>query len=148
MKLDVLNLTRAPFGQKESFNIELFNEQIDEEILAERTKGTLELTKLEDEIVAHFKGEVRARLTCDRCLLGYETEIPLVFKQEYLLNPAGADFEKLAVTGKGEIDITEPIRQETITRVPVKKLCREDCAGICASCGANLNVKKCKCKKK
>jgi uncharacterized protein len=148
MKLEVSNLITAPFGQKESFNVELFNEEIDEEILAERTKGTVELTRMDEEIMAHFKGAVKVKITCDRCLADFTAEIPLNFRQEYLLDPSQADFEKLAVEKGGKIDVTEPIRQEIITHLPVKKLCQEDCQGLCPSCGKNLNVEKCKCKKK
>jgi uncharacterized protein len=28
----------------------------------------------------------------------------------------------------------------------MKPLCREDCAGLCASCGEDLNLGKCDCK--
>jgi uncharacterized protein len=146
MKLDVINLIHAPFGQKESFNIELFNEEIDDEILAERSKGIVELTRMDEEILAHFKGTVKIKTICDRCLSEFETEIPLNFRQEYLMDSSSADFEKLAVTKDKKIDISEPIRQETIIHLPIKKLCKEKCKGICVSCGADLNVKKCKCK--
>ena len=84
MKLEVANLITAPFGQKESFNVEFFNEEIDEEILAERTHISIELTRMDEEIMAHFKGAVKAKVICDRCLSEYETEIPINFRQEYL----------------------------------------------------------------
>jgi uncharacterized metal-binding protein YceD (DUF177 family) len=29
--------------------------------------------------------------------------------------------------------------------MPMKPLCKEDCKGICASCGANLNDDSCEC---
>lgn len=148
MKLDISNLIPASFGQKESFNVELFNEEIDEEILAERTKGEIELTRMDEEIIAHFKGAVKIKSICDRCLSEYKHELPLNFRQEYLLDKSKADFEKLAVENDKKIDITEPIRQEIITHMPVKKLCKTSCAGICPSCGKNLNVEKCKCKGK
>jgi hypothetical protein len=48
MKLDVKNLVLATVGAKESLVIELFNEKEDEEVLAERIKGTLNLTRLEE----------------------------------------------------------------------------------------------------
>jgi uncharacterized protein len=146
MKLDVKNLTLAPFGQKESFSIELFNEKVDEEILAERTKGSLTLTRLEDEILAEFKGQVKAKITCDRCLAEFEVENSLNFKQEYALEGENTD-EKMAVAKDLTIDIQEPIRQEIIVSIPMKKLCSADCKGICSGCGKNLNVAKCKCKR-
>jgi uncharacterized protein len=43
------------------------------------------------------------------------------------------------------IDIKERIREEIILNYPAKPLCREDCRGLCLSCGINLNKFKCKC---
>jgi len=31
--------------------------------------------------------------------------------------------------------------------VPMKPLCREECKGICSSCGTDLNAGPCECKK-
>jgi len=44
------------------------------------------------------------------------------------------------------VDLGEEIRQEMIMSNPARILCRDDCKGICAKCGANLNTEKCKCK--
>jgi len=42
---------------------------------------------------------------------------------------------------------TRPILIEQIQLgVPMKPLCREDCAGLCASCGADLNQGPCGCR--
>jgi len=29
--------------------------------------------------------------------------------------------------------------------VPMKAICRSDCRGLCAACGANLNHEECRC---
>lgn len=149
MKLDVKNLIHAPFGQKESFNIELFKEEIDEGILAERTKGELTLTRLDSEILASFKGVSKLKLICDRCVQDFVYNLPLDFSEEYQIDRNGADIdeEKQVIEAGDTIDVAEPIRQEIIVRVPIKKLCENACKGLCASCGENLNVKRCKCKR-
>lgn len=147
MKLDVKNLVLADVGAKEHLTVELFNEKEDEEVLAKRVKGTLNLTKLEEEILAQFSGEVRAKVICDRCLSEFETEVPLKFSQEYLIDKSPDEDIKLSVSRDFMIDVSEPIRQELLAALPVKKLCNEKCKGLCASCGANLNMEKCKCRK-
>lgn len=146
MKLEIKNLVIGPFGQSEAFEVELFNEQIDEGVLAERIKGRIVLTKLEDEVLADFSVKAKVRTVCDRCLSEYQTEIPLGFKQEYLVY-GEADDEKLFIEKGQSVDITEPLRQEIITHLPVKKICRNDCKGICTRCGQNLNEGECQCKK-
>jgi uncharacterized metal-binding protein YceD (DUF177 family) len=146
MKLDVKKLVVAPFGQKESFNLEYFNEKIDEDILAERTRGKLDLTRLEEEIVASFVGGARVRMTCDRCLVEFCTEIPLKFRAEFIMGQKTEEEESFYVSRQFEIDIWEALRQEISSRVPVKKLCQQECKGICVDCGKNKNSEPCKCK--
>lgn len=45
------------------------------------------------------------------------------------------------------IDLTDPIREDIIIGLPLRPLCREDCKGLCARCGKNLNMGKCRCKR-
>ncbi|MCX5681113.1 MAG: DUF177 domain-containing protein [Candidatus Omnitrophica bacterium] len=45
------------------------------------------------------------------------------------------------------MDVGEDIREEIILGFPDKVLCAEECKGLCAGCGANLNNEKCQCKK-
>ncbi len=45
------------------------------------------------------------------------------------------------------VDLGEEIRQEIIVENPTRILCKEDCKGICAGCGVNLNIEQCKCNK-
>ena len=41
---------------------------------------------------------------------------------------------------------TRPILIEQVhLSIPMKPLCKEDCAGLCASCGADLNAASCGC---
>ncbi len=43
------------------------------------------------------------------------------------------------------VDFAERIREELNLSIPYRVLCREDCAGICPRCGANLNLGPCGC---
>jgi uncharacterized metal-binding protein YceD (DUF177 family) len=130
MKLEVKNLVFAALGKSDSFNIELFNEKIDEEVMAERLKGTLKLTKLDEQILAAFDFSAKIKLVCDRCLSEYEVEIPLKFKQEYLLERPQEETGELYVDREFKIDVLEPLRQETLIHLPTKKICSEKCEGI------------------
>ena len=89
---------------------------------------------------------------CDRCLTEFtdKHDIPfsilLTRKKELVSN------NELAVMyftdQDNSIDI-EPILQEfLILETPLKKLCMENCKGLCPSCGCNLNENICVCKEK
>lgn len=44
-----------------------------------------------------------------------------------------------------EIDLEPLARDAVLLELPLAPLCREDCRGLCATCGANLNEGECGC---
>ncbi|MBR2364907.1 MAG: DUF177 domain-containing protein [Lentisphaeria bacterium] len=44
-------------------------------------------------------------------------------------------------------DLTDEVRENLLLSMPMRIKCKEDCKGLCLSCGANLNKEKCTCKK-
>jgi uncharacterized protein len=44
-----------------------------------------------------------------------------------------------------ELDLRPILRERVILAVPDYPVCREDCRGLCPSCGANLNETDCNC---
>ncbi len=47
--------------------------------------------------------------------------------------------------GAVELDISQEIRDLVILSLPYQFFCKEDCRGLCAGCGANLNEEECRC---
>jgi uncharacterized protein len=43
------------------------------------------------------------------------------------------------------VDVTDAVREELALAAPTLVLCREDCAGLCPKCGADLNAGPCEC---
>jgi uncharacterized protein len=43
------------------------------------------------------------------------------------------------------IDLGQLVREQFYLSLPMKPLCRQDCAGLCPECGTNLNVSRCEC---
>ena len=44
-----------------------------------------------------------------------------------------------------QIDLAPMLREHIILAAPMQPLCREDCAGLCARCGKDLNEGPCRC---
>ena len=103
-------------------------------------------------LVAAYRYE--QTLTCNRCLGSVTEKVDDRF--ELLLQPADEPVEE------GEIELGEedlgivPVSGETVElepllieqiqlNVPMKPLCSADCAGLCPSCGANLDEGSCSC---
>jgi uncharacterized protein len=43
------------------------------------------------------------------------------------------------------LDLREAIRQNLLLAMPIKTLCKEDCAGLCPECGKDWNEGPCDC---
>ena len=102
------------------------------------------------------KGELRAEvgLNCSRCLSLFHYPVTLKIEEEYLPTidiasgvPLSSSEEpgSFIIDEHHVIDLTEAIRQYSLLAIPIKPLCREDCAGLCPSCGQNLNQGPCGC---
>jgi uncharacterized protein len=46
-----------------------------------------------------------------------------------------------------ELDLEQMLHDTVILELPLAPLCAEDCAGLCAECGANLNLEACSCER-
>ncbi|ATB32479.1 YceD family protein [Melittangium boletus] len=46
------------------------------------------------------------------------------------------------------IDLEPIVREQVLLALPMNAVCREDCQGLCAQCGQNLNEKQCGCEVK
>jgi uncharacterized protein len=44
-----------------------------------------------------------------------------------------------------QINLNEVLREQFYLALPMKPLCREDCAGLCPQCGINRNTGTCSC---
>jgi len=91
------------------------------------------------------------RVMCARCLgpadVAGEGEFEGIFGWRKTVKPfleisLDSDLHKF---GGPELDISPLIREAVLMSIPIAALCREDCAGLCPQCGADLNKGKCNC---
>jgi len=54
------------------------------------------------------------------------------------------DLDRSMLVGD-KVDLAELLREELMLSMPSKPVCKEDCKGICAGCGAELNTEPCTC---
>lgn len=146
--MNVAQLLKEPVGSSRSY-------QLDENLGRDdinSVNGEVILIRTNRGILA--KGEITASVTgiCSRCLrpidykVNYDLEdecLPSVSIPEGLALPDQTD--NITIDENHMLDLSETIRQYTLLTMPVKPLCRPDCAGICPSCGHNLNQGPCQC---
>jgi uncharacterized protein len=63
------------------------------------------------------------------------------------LSGRGLEREELAVSFYRDerIDLSQMIVEQIVLALPMKPLCKPDCRGLCALCGANQNLASCEC---
>lgn len=98
--------------------------------------------------------KTRVRMTCDRCLEPFRRSLKVRFHTLHLPireMPVRSgritqeeDFFTAYFTGH-HIDVWHMIHEQIILQIPIKRLCRPDCRGICSECGTNRNKQTCTC---
>ncbi|HVR71416.1 MAG TPA: DUF177 domain-containing protein [Vicinamibacteria bacterium] len=132
-----------------------------EESFALRPGGSLKAqVERGDEESVHVRGRLAARLglQCNRCLEPFELPVDQELDLFYLphRSEGGADEEEeevelsdrdmvVAFYRDGRLDLGQMVREQFFLALPMKRLCRDDCAGLCPTCGVNRNEVECDC---
>jgi len=114
----------------------------------------LNVTKVEAGVTV--KGEIlfRVQTECFRCLEMFERDIPaginLLFERRIETSYerwVGSPDDDLKVIPPEEclVEIGESVREAILLELPMKLLCSDECAGLCSTCGTNLNTTTCDC---
>lgn len=112
-----------------------------------------------DDETVHVRGRLTASigLQCGRCLDTFGLDIAQELDLFYLPHHAGQGEEEeeevelsdrdvvVAYYDGDALDLGEVIREQLFLAAPLSRLCREDCRGLCPSCGANRNQAECGC---
>jgi len=96
--------------------------------------------------------ETGLALECGRCLMGFprfldggfDVVFRAVLEGGAELQLTEADLSVCHLEGD-VLDLFGLAREQVLLTVPIAPLCREDCAGLCPHCGANLNDAPCPC---
>ena len=100
------------------------------------------LVRLEAEITFEFDA------SCDRCGTRTAKRHTLKISKSLATSIAGEESDTIITVPDTKLDLDELIYTETVTNLPMKHLCDENCKGMCPKCGKNLNEGECGCPKK
>ena len=102
------------------------------------------LTMLEDIIHLDMKITAKLLLQCSRCTENFSHVINMDVHEIFSNNPAYEN-DNIIFINSDVIDITEVVENNVFWALPIQKLCKEDCIGLCQECGSNLNISTCNC---
>lgn len=86
-----------------------------------------------------FEASATVELVCNRCLTTWSEELKTTGSQHFGKEP---DEDGCAIVD-GHVDIGGVAKDELALSLPARPLCREDCLGLCPTCGIDLNREPC-----
>jgi uncharacterized protein len=97
-----------------------------------------------DGVLVRGRVQASARVACVRCLAEREDVVSAEVVELYS-EPQDTDdmVEAGYEISEGSIDVDTLLRDALAAAVPVHPLCRPECAGLCSTCGADLNIAPC-----
>ena len=84
-------------------------------------------------------------LACDRCAKEFEREKRVSYETALADHIEGEESDEILVCENDVLELDELAGQVFLLNLDSKNLCREDCAGLCPTCGTDLNVSTCSC---
>ncbi len=149
MELNLLPVINAD-GKKIDFNAELDFSINNEQgvIFLSPVKVSGELMNVGGSIEFSALAQASVRYSCDRCCKEYDDflklEIKEVLKEDVIDELGEKNPDAIYFTGNS-VSLDEIVRENVFLNLPFKRLCKADCKGLCAKCGADLNEGECGC---
>jgi len=159
MRYNVSQLLKAHSGVSRHYEMEADIQGLDEEIKPrDLLRGEIQLMRTTQGILVTGHLRTVVELTCDRCLEPFTVPVEMDLEEEFRPTVDIGTGASLPVVeeeaGQGTIDdhhtldLAEVVRQGLLLAIPMHRLCRPDCAGLCPECGQNLNEGPCQCQRR
>jgi len=151
MRINVSQQLKASVGSIRSYEL---SEIIDIGGSDSLVQGEVKLMRTNRGILAKGRLYTGVEVTCSRCLNLFSCPLALDIEEEYFPVIDAVTGALLSLPEEPGcfiidehhiLDLTEAICQYALLAIPMKPLCREDCAGLCPKCGYNLNQGPCGC---
>jgi uncharacterized protein len=102
-------------------------------------KAELVLENASGVLVVRGQAETTLQLTCDRCLTVWSEDLDIEITEALGFDVDGDGY----ALDRDTADLEPVLRDALLLEVPLRPMCRDDCRGICATCGADLNTATC-----
>ncbi len=155
-QLNVAQLLKEPIGATRDYDVVAAVKDLVPEEVTDATplRGHVHLLRTDRGILVEGQLTGSVVVPCSRCL--GDVNAPVTVEVEDIFQPTvdvvrGTFIEveeedtALLIDEHHILDLNEVLRQNLLLAVPMQPLCRPDCAGLCPTCGENLNQGPCQC---
>jgi uncharacterized protein len=143
LKLQVGFLLNEGAGQSRDFEFDVPRIMVSDDLTLDYLRGKLHLSRTSRGILVQGTLHTELEAECNRCLEPIHVALEMPVEELFVYPPEPGD--DYVLFDDGILDLAPIVRQEVVLNTPIGALCRENCAGLCPECGANLNDGACGC---
>jgi uncharacterized protein len=143
LRLNVGFLLHKNVGYSRNFDFDHEALRVDEDLDVTELRGSIQLTRTAQGLYAQGRLQARISLDCVRCLTTFDQLLTVDLGDMFHYPPSRAEDLSMSVPEDGILDLNPLIREYLILDIPIQPLCKQDCKGLCAVCGGNLNETVC-----
>ena len=155
MLFNVAQLMKSAVGNSFVTDFQEEEPELDEGLtLVGPINGHVRMRRTNQGLLVDGWVDMTLELSCTRCLKTFEQPLHVEFAEQFYPTvdvvtgvplPAFDEEEIFPIDDHHLLDLTEAVRQNTLTSLPMVTICQEDCQGLCAQCGKDLNLGPCDC---
>jgi uncharacterized protein len=154
VEFNVAQLLKSVVGTSREYDVDEPLDTIDEFEAASPVQGQVRLLRTNRGVFVDARLGASVKLVCGRCLGEAIEPVQIRVREEFLPTidiDTGLPTSEETDEETGLIDehhilsLDDAFRQYALLELPIRPLCRPDCAGLCPRCGKNLNEGPCDC---
>ena len=151
MQTNVSGLLKSSIGATRNYRV---SDTVDISGSDSLVQGDVSLVRTNRGILVKATLHTGVEVSCGRCLSLFRVPLTLEIEEEYfpVISIDSGNLVSLpdepgcfTIDEQHILDLTEAVRQYALLAIPMKPLCRENCAGLCPTCGHDLNQGPCNC---
>jgi uncharacterized protein len=149
LSYNVASLLRSAPGTERRYPVDDVQIDVADDLkLAQPINGEVRLSRTGRSVLARAHLTTAIEGYCSRCLTAIVAPIDVDIEEEALPSididtglPVDVEQEPdaLRLDDHHELDLAEPVREAISLAEPITLLCREECRGLCPTCGVDLN---------
>jgi uncharacterized protein len=145
LKLNVGFLLSAGAGTNQDSMLDIPTVRVSDDLTLDYVRGPIRLSRTQEGILVQADLHVGLQDECYRCLDMVAREVEIEIEELYGYH--SYDSSEFTVGDDAILDLSPLLRAEVFIDTSHRVLCKDECKGLCAECGANLNEGECDCEK-
>jgi uncharacterized protein len=143
LRLNVGFLLNKNVGDGRSFDFDHASLRVGEDLDIQNLRGSVHMTRTGQGVYANGQLQAKIQLDCVRCLTTFDQALRFKLDDLFSYPPEKASDRTLSVSMNGILDLNPLFREYLLLDIPLQPVCQQDCKGLCAECGLNLNEGEC-----